>query len=53
MRNLRNIRFGAWPHADVTASCWDPAKDEVLCTLGPTENSSTIELVRLSDKTQL
>ncbi|KAF9877790.1 hypothetical protein CkaCkLH20_04925 [Colletotrichum karsti] len=57
MRNLRNIRFGGWSSSDasaaeVTASCWDPAKDEVLCTAGPTEAKATIELVRLSDHQQ-
>ncbi|KAK1727206.1 uncharacterized protein BDZ83DRAFT_613726 [Colletotrichum acutatum] len=61
MRNLRNIRFGAWeqqqqqevdPSAAVTACCWDPAKDELLCTTGPTEAKATIELVRLSDHHQ-
>ncbi|OLN92268.1 Elongator complex protein 1 [Colletotrichum chlorophyti] len=55
MRNLRNIRFSAWrqQQADVTsACCWDPAKDEILCTSGPTEAKATIELVRLSDHHQ-
>lgn len=57
MRNLRNIRYGAWLQespsaAAVTSACWDPAKDEVLCTTGPTEAKATIELVRLSDHQQ-
>ncbi|WDK09737.1 IKI3 family protein [Colletotrichum graminicola] len=58
MRNLRNIRFGAWEQQQqqqdvtVTACCWDPAKDELLCTTGPTEAKATIELVRLSDHHQ-
>ncbi|WYZ37299.1 hypothetical protein EsH8_II_000805 [Colletotrichum jinshuiense] len=60
MRNLRNIRFSAWEQqqqgeAGVTvtsACCWDPAKDELLCTTGPTEAKATIELVRLSDHHQ-
>ncbi|KAH6688566.1 elongator complex protein [Plectosphaerella plurivora] len=50
MRNLRGIRHDKWDHPDVTATCWDPAKDEILCTIGPTEQTATIELVRLSDK---
>lgn len=53
MRNLRNIRFDAWCFADVTSTCWDPAKDEILCTLGPTETKPSIDLVRISDKSQL
>ncbi|KAF6816844.1 elongator complex protein (IKI3 family protein) [Colletotrichum sojae] len=56
MRNLRNIRFGTWQaessDTSVTACCWDPAKDELLCSTGPTETSATIELVRLSDHQQ-
>ncbi|GKT57084.1 elongator complex protein [Colletotrichum tofieldiae] len=55
MRNLRNIRFSAWERQQdvtVTACCWDPAKDELLCTTGPTEAKATIELVRLSDHHQ-
>ncbi|KAM0286066.1 hypothetical protein ACHAQH_001074 [Verticillium albo-atrum] len=53
MRNLRNIRFGQWSHADITSTCWDPAKDELLCTVGPTETRATIDLVRISDRSQL
>ncbi|KAK1674407.1 IKI3 family protein [Colletotrichum godetiae] len=59
MRNLRNIRFSAWEQQQqevdpsaVTACCWDPAKDELLCTTGPTEAKATIELVRLSEHHQ-
>ncbi|KAL6860955.1 IKI3 family domain-containing protein [Trichoderma novae-zelandiae] len=49
MRNLRNLRFGRWRHPDLTAACWDPESDEIVCTIGPTEQNPTIELVRLSD----
>ncbi|OAQ71074.1 IKI3 family protein [Pochonia chlamydosporia 170] len=49
MRNLRNVRFGRWSHPDITSACWDPEKDEVLCTVGPTAESSNIELVRVSE----
>ncbi|KAF7543377.1 hypothetical protein G7046_g10013 [Stylonectria norvegica] len=49
MRNLRNIRFERWEHDNVTASCWDPEKDEILCVVGPTSESSSIELVRVSE----
>ncbi|KAF5025006.1 hypothetical protein F66182_2957 [Fusarium sp. NRRL 66182] len=48
MRNLRNIRFGLCHRAHVTATCWDPEKDEVLCVAGPTEESSGIELLRIA-----
>lgn len=50
MRNLRNVRFGRWRHADITHACWDSETDELLCTVGPTAESSQIELVRVSDK---
>ncbi|WXC61328.1 hypothetical protein SNK03_007204 [Fusarium graminearum] len=48
MRNLRNIRFGQFQRANVTAACWDPEKDEVLCVAGPTKQSSGIELLRVA-----
>ncbi|ORY64099.1 elongator complex protein [Pseudomassariella vexata] len=54
MRNLRNIRYNAWTSSTdgdgdepITASCWDPAKDEVLCTFGPSPVDGTIRLVRV------
>lgn len=34
----------------MTAACWDPETDEIVCSIGPTEQNQTIELVRLSDK---
>ncbi|KAK6084118.1 elongator complex protein (IKI3 family protein) [Seiridium cupressi] len=56
MRNLRNIHYDAWrPPADQfngeppTACCWDPAKDEVLVTFGPSEKDGYMWLVRLSE----
>ncbi|KAI1487944.1 IKI3 family protein [Biscogniauxia mediterranea] len=55
MRNLRNIRYNVWdsstgPNSEtITSSCWDPAKDEVLCTLGPNEVTGQIKLVRISE----
>ena len=52
MRNLRNVQFGRWQHPDITASCWDPERDELLCTIGPTQQSSSIELVRVSGYAQ-
>ncbi|WZH48120.1 IKI3 family-domain-containing protein [Fusarium acuminatum] len=48
MRNLRNLRFGQCQRANVTATCWDPEKDQVLCVAGPTEESSGIELLRVT-----
>ncbi|CAJ2511583.1 Uu.00g072080.m01.CDS01 [Anthostomella pinea] len=53
MRNLRNIRYNVWTSSTdldgelITSSCWDPAKDEVLCTLGPRETDGRIRLVRI------
>ncbi|XXG97029.1 Phosphorelay intermediate protein [Hypoxylon texense] len=55
MRNLRNIRYNAWKSAvdlngeTITSACWDPAKDEVLCTFGPSEQNAQIRLVRVSE----
>ncbi|KAI1136604.1 IkappaB kinase complex, IKAP component [Hypoxylon sp. FL0543] len=55
MRNLRNIRYNSWnstadQNGDViTSACWDPAKDEVLCTFGPSEQNGHIRLVRISE----
>ncbi|KAH7311658.1 elongator complex protein [Stachybotrys elegans] len=48
MRNLRNLRFGRWRSSDITATCWDPENDDILCTRGPTPSSSQVELVRVS-----
>ncbi|KPM45720.1 Elongator complex protein 1 [Neonectria ditissima] len=47
MRNLRNIRFGRCRRPDVTAACWDPERDQVVCTAGPTLQSPAIELLRI------
>lgn len=49
MRNLRNLRFGRLAHADITAACWDPETDQVLCTAGPTAQNPTIELFRVAE----
>ncbi|OAA69460.1 iki3 [Cordyceps fumosorosea ARSEF 2679] len=49
MRNLRNLRFGRVAQADVTAACWDPETDEVICTVGPTVQNPTIQLLRVSE----
>ncbi|KAI1873414.1 hypothetical protein JX265_005036 [Neoarthrinium moseri] len=56
MRNLRNIHYDAWqPPADdfhgepLSSCCWDPAKDELLCTFGPSERDGYIRLVRVSE----
>ncbi|KFA71906.1 hypothetical protein S40288_09207 [Stachybotrys chartarum IBT 40288] len=48
MRNLRNVRFGRWRHPDITAACWDPESDDILCTVGPSPSSSNTELMRVS-----
>ncbi|KAI6781536.1 Elongator complex protein-like protein [Emericellopsis cladophorae] len=50
MRNLRNVRFGRWSQANITATCWDPEYDETICAVGPTETSARIELLRVSEK---
>ncbi|KAI0513210.1 IKI3 family-domain-containing protein [Xylaria bambusicola] len=53
MRNLRNIRYNAWNTSTsfdgsaITSSCWDPAKDEILCTLGPDARDGRIRLLRI------
>ncbi|KAJ3474854.1 hypothetical protein NLG97_g9667 [Lecanicillium saksenae] len=49
MRNLRNLRFGRLAQPDVTSSCWDPETDEVICTVGPTAQNPTIQLLRVSE----
>ncbi|KAH7149809.1 IKI3 family-domain-containing protein [Dactylonectria estremocensis] len=48
MRNLRNIRFGHCRRPDLTAACWDPERDDVVCTAGPTPQSPSIELLRIT-----
>ncbi|KAI0974953.1 IKI3 family-domain-containing protein [Xylaria arbuscula] len=53
MRNLRNIRYNVWNTSTtfegsaITSTCWDPAKDELLCTLGPDAADGRIRLVRI------
>ncbi|KAI1447538.1 IkappaB kinase complex, IKAP component [Annulohypoxylon stygium] len=55
MRNLRNIRYNAWNSSTdldgetITSTCWDPAKDEILCAFGPSEQDGHIRLVRISE----
>ncbi|OTB04145.1 hypothetical protein M426DRAFT_164010 [Hypoxylon sp. CI-4A] len=55
MRNLRNIRYNAWRSSVdldrdiITSACWDPAKDEVLCTIGPNGQEGQIRLIRISE----
>ncbi|KUI73790.1 Elongator complex protein 1 [Cytospora mali] len=48
MRNLRNIchRVGK-AASDITATCWDASKDEVLVTCGPAAPDQKIELLRV------
>lgn len=52
MRNLRNIshRVGK-AAADITATCWDASKDEVLVTCGPSTPDQKIELLRVVEDT--
>ncbi|KAI1192993.1 IKI3 family-domain-containing protein [Nemania serpens] len=53
MRNLRNIRYNVWntsakfQGSAITSTCWDPAKDELLCTLGPDAADGRIQLLRI------
>ncbi|KAI2642090.1 elongator complex protein [Xylaria nigripes] len=55
MRNLRNIRYHVWNTSTdfhgkaITSTCWDPAKDQVLYTLGPDVVDSRIRLLRVSE----
>jgi hypothetical protein len=49
MRNLRNIQYTRWTErGDITSACWDPAKDELLCTVGPGTDGQIV-LVRVSE----
>lgn len=48
MRNLRNIRHSVVKApSDITTTCWDAGKDEVLLACGPTESDARIELLRV------
>ncbi|KAH8161301.1 hypothetical protein CIB48_g6947 [Xylaria polymorpha] len=53
MRNLRNIRYNVWDNSTsfdgsaITSTCWDPAKDELLCTLGPDTIDGRLQLLRI------
>ncbi|RWA08797.1 hypothetical protein EKO27_g6308, partial [Xylaria grammica] len=53
MRNLRNIRHNVWNTSTsfhgsaITSTCWDPAKDELLCTLGPDTVNGRVRLLRI------
>ncbi|XWW96943.1 hypothetical protein V2A60_004923 [Cordyceps javanica] len=49
MRNLRNLRFGRLAQVDITAACWDPETDEVICAVGPTAQNPTVQLLRVSE----
>ncbi|KAI1117515.1 IKI3 family-domain-containing protein [Nemania sp. NC0429] len=56
MRNLRNIRHNVYNAGAgfegraITSTCWDPAKDELLCTLGPdADDLSRIWLLRIRE----
>lgn len=60
MRNLRNIAHGVFRVPDsssalapasafpISASCWDPARDEVIVARGPAPGDGRIELLRLA-----
>lgn len=49
MRNLRNIRYGAWTaRFDITGICWDAGRDEALATFGPSGEEGKIQLVRIT-----
>ncbi|KAK2593965.1 putative elongator complex protein 1 [Conoideocrella luteorostrata] len=53
MRNLRNSRHARWSHPDITSACWDPVSDNIICTIGPTAQSSSIELLKFSETDNL
>ena len=49
MRNLRNIHRSVLKSpsdSEVTASAWDLANDTIICALGPTKQSTGVELRR-------
>jgi elongator complex protein 1 len=58
MRNLRNIAHGVFRVPDsssasasafpISASCWDPARDEVIIARGPAPGDGRIELLRVA-----
>jgi elongator complex protein 1 len=54
MRNLRNIAHGVFRVPDsssaslTSASCWDPARDEVIIARGPAPGDGRIELLRVA-----
>ncbi|KUI57695.1 Elongator complex protein 1 [Cytospora mali] len=48
MRNLRNICHKVGKAvSDITATCWDASKDEVLVTCGPAAPDQKVELLRV------
>ncbi|KAG5999936.1 hypothetical protein E4U43_001789 [Claviceps pusilla] len=49
MRNLRNVRLARWRHTDITSACWNPVTDGIICTIGPTVESSRIKLVAFTE----
>ena len=56
MRNLRNIAHGVFRVPDassasafpISASCWDPARDDVIIARGPAPEDGRIELLRVA-----
>lgn len=50
MRNLRNIAHKVGKaSSDITATCWDASKDEVLIACGPSTRDQKIELLRVDE----
>lgn len=48
MRNLRNISHKLGKAAsNITATCWDASRDEVLLACGPSALDHKIELLRV------
>lgn len=50
MRNLRTIGHKVGKAAsDITATCWDASRDEVLVACGPSTPDQKIELLRVDE----
>lgn len=50
MRNLRNISHKVGKAAsEISATCWDASRDEILIACGPSAQDQKIELLRVDE----